>query len=155
MGATEAAAADGVFGARWPDQLADVDEARGHWAWRDVRYNAAALVDGHPDLAVMLHATSVEHVQSSADHAHIGLVYNALHPGVRWVRVNPDAAYTAGVAPELPDNDANALLPSDLTPWLVPEASSNDTRITAAGLYELTDRTHFGRWEANLTATLH
>ena len=103
----------------------------------------------------MQHATSVDHVQSSLDHAHVALVYESLRlGGSRWVRINPDAAYTAGIAAGLPDNDANAPLPSDITSWLVPESSSNDTKIVQAGLYELTDRTRFGRWAANLRSTL-
>lgn len=155
MSATEAASTNGVFGARWPASIATVAEARAHWAWRDVRNNLADLLSAHPGLAVMLHATSEDHAQSSPDHAHVALVYNTLQlGGARWVRINPDAAYTASVAASLPDNDANAPLPSDLTSWLIPEASSNDTKIVQAGLYELTDRTRFGRWDANLGSTV-
>lgn len=125
-----------------------------HWAWRDVRQNLASLVAGHPTLAVMLHATTTDHVQSSADHAHVALVYATLTiDGARWVRLNPDAAYTASVASGLPDNDANVPLAGDITASLVPEALSNDTKIAHAGLYELTDRTRFVRWDANLSST--
>jgi hypothetical protein len=155
MSATEAAASSGAFGAAWPDTIATVDEAREHWVWRDVRANLADLVTGHPGLAVMLHGTTEDHVQTSPDHAHLGLVYNSLlFGGARWVRLNPDAAYTASVAASLPDNNANAPLPVDISAALIPEASSNDNAIVHAGIYELADRTRYGRWDTNLTSAL-
>lgn len=151
VAATEAAAAAGVFGSAWPDSVATPDQAAEYWGTRDARYHFAAMVAGHPSLAAIIHATSTDHVQTSADHAHVALAYNALHlGGARFVRMNPDRAYTESFASGLPDNSANADLPSDFSSWLVPESSIPDPLVINAAILELVDRTHAGRWEENV-----
>lgn len=155
VSATEAAAAGNIYGSRWPDTFATLDETRDYWAWRDIRWSGLAFVQHHRNVAVILHATEQDHAQSAADHPHVALVYNGFQfGGVRFIRINPDRAYTAAVTGNLPDNPANASLPSDFSSWLIPEASSNDTLVVYAGIYELSDRVRANRWDANLDAVL-
>lgn len=153
--ATAAAIAAGAFGSQYPSTIATLEESQNFWDARDVRASISRLIAAHPTLAAILHATEQDHVQSAADHPHVALVYNALQlGGFRWVRINPDAAYTAATAATLPDNDANAALPSNYSTWLVPEVSAADTRIVNAAIHELADRTRANRWDVNLASVI-
>lgn len=155
LSAVEAAASGNVFGSTWSSAVATLDEAREFWAWRDARSNLAALLQHHGSIAAILHATETDHAQSAADHPHVALVYNTFQiGGLRWVRMNPDRAYTQGIAANLPDNPANSALPSDFSSWRIPEASSSDTLIVNAAIHELSDRVRAGRWDANLDGVL-
>jgi len=151
LGATQAAAAAGAFGSSWPATVATSEQAAEYWSVRDARYQMAALVASHPSLAVITHATSVDHVQTAEDHPHVALAYNALRlGGARWVRMNPDRAHTQSIGSGFPDNEANAALPSDFSSWLMPEESTNDPLVINAAILELTDRVHNNDWSPNL-----
>jgi hypothetical protein len=152
LSAIETAVATNLFGSGWSDAVATLDETRDFWAWRDARWNLATLIDHHRSLAAILHVTEQDHAQSAADHPHVALVYNALVTGgLRFARINPDAAYTVGIGANLPDTVANAFLPSDFGSWLVPEASAKDTLIVNAAIYELADRVRANKWDVNLS----
>jgi hypothetical protein len=77
--------------------------------------------------------------------------------GMKWVRLNPDAAYVQAVmggAAQAVDNDANIPVNySNIVGMLEPEAVPDAITHAAAAL-ELSDRVYTDNWQANLDGPL-
>lgn len=124
---------------------ADADTADAWWAERDAARAAPGLVAAHPDLPVLLVASTEDHIQSLVDHPHVyglgealqsaGAAWTRLNPGSRWLRGSPDNAPDAPLrlgegAPGLLDEETEGPLPGTL----------------AAAVRELADRQADGDW---------
>lgn len=155
--ALEAAAARGLLDP-WPADVATLDEARAFWPLRDMsRYYRAALA-GNPDLRVIVIGSVEDHVQGTPDYPHLVLQYQGWQEGgIRWVRLNPDAAYVAALAPGIqgaPDNPAGVgVVHGGIFDLLAPENVA-DPILQLAAVLELSDRTLTGDLTPNLSSPL-
>ncbi len=96
-----------------------------------------------------------DHVQRTPDSAHIVLQYRGWQEaGVRWIRLNPDAACVLAVAPGVrgqPDNDANAAATCANIARFLPSEGVPDPVLQLAAVVELSDRVVAGNWTPNLS----
>ncbi len=159
---TRAALEKKVFGGQWPSHIATVKQTEEAWRIRDGVSNIPDAVRNLPQLAVIVFAGEIDHVQRTADHRHILLQYGGWQQaGARWARLNPDAGYVAMVlgrkAADAPQNPAGAnfdrqsirkaLMPEP------PEGPSDPEALTAAAC-ELADRTNKNDWRPVLDRVL-
>lgn len=154
--ALAAVVARGLLGA-WPADVATLEEAQRFWQIRDMsRYYRAALA-GNPDLRVVIIGSVEDHVQRTADHAHIVLQYAGWQEAGAWVRLNPDASYVLALGPELrglSDSDANASVTYANVSRLLAREGIPDPILQLAAVIELSDRVLIGCWNPDLVAPL-
>ncbi len=155
--ALEAAVVHGLF-VPWPAGVATLDEARSFWAIRDMSRHYRTALEANPDLRVIVVGSAEDHVQRTPDSAHIVLQYQGWQEaGVRWIRLNPDAAYVLAVAPGVrgqSDNDANAAATyANIARFLASEGVP-DPVLQLAAVVELSDRVVAGNWTPNLSGPL-
>jgi hypothetical protein len=159
---TRAAIQRKVFGSEWPAHIASLRQTEEAWRIRDGVSQIPDAVKHLPDLAVLVFAGDVDHVQSTADHRHILLQYGDWRKaGARWTRLNPDAAYTSMVlgrpAPGAPQNPAGAAFDrTDIRKAVMPEppAGPSDPEALAAAACELADRVRKNDWRPVLGSLL-
>ncbi len=155
--ALEAALARGLF-EPWPEDVATLEEARGFWSIRDMsRYYDEAIAK-RPELRAIVIGSVEDHVQGTPDYPHIVLHYRGwMEAGIRWIRLNPDAAYVQAVlgrAVRAADNDANTPITyEDIAGSLEPETIP-DPIVQVAAVLELADRVYFDVWLPDLDRVL-
>ena len=159
---TKAAAEKKVFGSQWPAHIATLKQTEEPWRIRDGVSNIASAVKNLPELAVIVFAGAVDHVQATADHRHILLQYGGFQQaGARWVRLNPDPSYVdlvLGRKPAgAPRNPAGAKFDRQSIRQAVmpepPDGPSDQEALTAAAC-ELAGRTKKGEWRPALDDVL-
>jgi hypothetical protein len=159
---TRAAIDRKVFAGAWPPHIADLAQARAAWKVRDGVSWIGAAVKNLPDLAVIVFAAEIDHVQDTADHRHILLQYGGFRDaGVKWIRLNPDPRYVAHVLGRpvvgAPDNHAGAPFDRQSIPKAVmpePPRGPTDPEAVVASACELADRTRKSDWKPSLGAVL-
>lgn len=146
----------------WPADLATPDEAARDWNFRQSTNQYIDLPTTLPGLRVMLVFAQVDHAQVALDKPHIHQAYQGFRfEAGLWVRLNPDRAYVQSLIPtagdEFPDNPANTQ-PEDWTQigtYAYPGQEVGGNLVPLAGVAEMADRTHFGRWDENLGQVLY
>jgi hypothetical protein len=160
---TRAARAQKVIPGAWPAHIATLEQTEPFTTLRDGVSHAANIVKHIPQLAVTIFASEEDHVQATADHRHILAQYHAFQAAkVKWIRLNPDAAYTEWAMARKPSkiiqNPAGAKFDRrSIRTAVEPEprdGGPNDFQGTAAAACELADRTHKNVWTASLDAVL-
>ncbi|MEW6217012.1 MAG: hypothetical protein AB1543_04970, partial [Candidatus Bipolaricaulota bacterium] len=155
--ALEAAVVHGLF-VPWPAGVATLDEARSFWAIRDMSRHYRTALEANPDLRVIVVGSAEDHVQRTPDFAHFVLQYQGWQEaGVRWIRLNPDAAYVLAVAPGVrgqSDNDANAAATYANIACFLASEGVPDPVLQLAAVVELSDRVVAGNWTPNLSGPL-
>lgn len=155
--ALEAATALGLLDP-WPEGVATLEEAREFWRIRDMSRYYDDVIAKLPRLRAIVLGSRDDHVQETPDYPHIVLQYQGWQEaGMEWVRLNPDAAYIAGLmgrAVPVVDNDANTVVDyTNIVALLEPEVVS-DPLLQLAAVLELSDRTDQGSWEVELDRPL-
>jgi hypothetical protein len=159
---TRAAIEKKVFPSQWPAHIATLKQTAEAWRIRDGMSNIPGAVKNVPELAVIVFAGDIDHVQSTADHRHILLQYGGWQQaGARWTRLNPDTSYVEMVlgrkAAGAPQNPAGAKFDRRNIRQAVmpepPEGPSDPEALTAAAC-ELADRTRKNEWRPTLDAVL-
>jgi hypothetical protein len=116
-----------------------------------------------PGLAVIVEASTEDHIQTAADHPHVRIQYDAFrNAGVRWIRLNPDSHYVEWVVgrPSLRvvQNQAGKTFErSAIVPALEPspaEGGPAATEAIAAAACELADRVQTETWSPALLGVL-
>jgi hypothetical protein len=146
----------------WPPDLATPQEAARDWPARQSPASYASLRSSVPDLKVMLVFALQDHIQVAQDKPHIHQAFQGLRfEAGLWVRLNPDRAYVQARVPgagmDYPDNPANTQ-PSDWTQvgaYAYPGQGTAAWQVPLAAAAEMSDRSHFGRWDENLGQTLY
>lgn len=147
----------------WPAHLATPAEAAADWPYRTSVRNYPLLATTVPDLKVMLYFGARDHVQAAPDKPHIHQAYQGFREGAHlWVRLNPDDAYIAAVAPGLPlaaftDNTANTQ-PVDwhhAAAWGHPDLPDARRAVACASVAEMADRVRADEWRDDLEGVLH
>jgi hypothetical protein len=146
----------------WPGDLASPDEAARDWTFRQSTNQYIDLRTTLPDLRVMLVFAQVDHAQVALDKPHVHQAYQGFRfEAGLWVRLNPDRVYVQSLIPtagdEFPDNPANTQ-PEDWTKigtYAYPGQGSAGNLVPLAGVAEMADRAHFGRWDENLGQVLY
>jgi len=160
---TRAARAQKAIPGAWPAHIATLEQTEPFTTLRDGVSHVPNIVRHFPRLAVSIFATEEDHVQATADHRHILSQYNAFQAaGVKWIRLNPDAAYTEWAMGRKPSrtiqNPAGAKFDRrSIRAAMEPEprdGGPNDFQGTAAAACELADRTHKNAWSPTLEAVL-
>lgn len=156
---TALAEKQGLFGGVWPEHIANLDQAEEFLDIRDGETQVPQAVRNSPELAVIIWASEVDHVQRTEDHRHIRVQYDAfLDAGVRWARVNPDASYLQWVMgrtpPRVVQNPAGKRFDS-MTIRQATEAGGFYEAGLAAAACELADRTQRGEWSPLLQEVLY
>lgn len=136
-----------------PSWLASVADTQQFWDERDAGSGGPmgqyrAVVSSHPDLAVVVLGSSTDHGQPRlTDHPLQVMQYLGWRQsGVRWVRFNPDAAYTVRAGATHAEAAPNADLDVDaIVAALAPDTL--DRQLMDIALEEMADRTHAARWE--------
>ncbi|NOX44356.1 MAG: hypothetical protein GXO72_01270 [Caldiserica bacterium] len=157
IAALEAAVERGLI-EPWPDDIATPDEARAYWAIRDMSRYYDKAMGNLPGLVAIVIGSVRDHVQATPDYLHILLQYSGWRDaGMRWIRLNPDAAYVGLLFPRpAPAADNPAGVPvscEDIVGMLEPEGIP-DPIVTAAAALELSDRIYFGIWTPDLEVPL-
>ena len=155
--AREAAAAANLS---MPDR-ADLETTKEFWEWRAAPRKMNSAITHYPNLAAIVGGSEEDHVLTgAADHPHItGMIHAMQAAGIRWSRLNPDAAYATHVAlsPEdFADLDANLPLTVGEAVTLEPSTAQggHGTDYLTASVLELLDRAHTNEWSNNLDAVL-
>lgn len=151
----------------WPADLATPQEAEQAWQFRQPveRFNEIDRLQ-RANFKVMLLFAEQDHAQPAPDKPHIHQAFQGFRfiaqpktTNLRWVRMNPDRAYTRlfipGAGLEYPDNPANTepLDWANLEGWAYP--SESRSIMALAAIAEMADRAHTGRWEPNLGSDLY
>ncbi|MBI5709714.1 MAG: hypothetical protein HZC42_05315 [Candidatus Eisenbacteria bacterium] len=153
-----AAARDrGLFGASWPAQIATAEMAQAYWDPRDATKHYALLGAARPDFAAMLVYRKGDHVQAEDDHAHIRQAYDGFRNHGMWCRLNPDSSYYAVQAPPpagYVETPANAVVAgADMKAHAEPNTVDLNS-FDVAGVCEMSDRVHYGVWDADLRSII-
>ncbi len=146
----------------WPPDLATPEEAARDWPFRQSPGRYIDLRTKMPDLEVMLVFAQVDHVQVAQDKPAIHQAFQGFRFEARlWVRLNPDRAYVQSLMPtageDFPDNPANTQ-PEDwmqVGTYAYPGQGSAARLVPLAAVAEMSDRTHYGRWDENLGQVLY
>mgnify|MGYP005836427865 CR=1 FL=1 len=148
-----------------PAHIPSLGEAREFWSWRDAVASIPAAVKNLPELAVIVYANELDHVQADPAHSHIlEQVEGFRKAGARFIRLNPDRAYVEAMVPRGPgrtgqgsfaDNPAgkefhrrnilSGLEPADLPQGVYMQAA----------VCELADRTQARNWAPDLAGRLY
>jgi hypothetical protein len=160
---TRAARAQNVFGAEWPAHIASVQQTQKFFAVQDGISHIHQVHKNIPDLAVIVEASTEDHIQTAADHPHVRIQYDAFrNAGVRWIRLNPDSHYVEWMVgrPSLRvvQNQAGKTFErSAIVPALEPspaEGGPASTEAIAAAACELADRVQTETWSPALLGVL-
>jgi hypothetical protein len=156
---TGLAAKRGLFGDDWPQHIANLEQVEEFLDIRDGETQVPQAVRNSPELAVIVWASEVDHVQRTADHRHIRVQYDAfLDAGGRWARLNPDASYLKWVMGETPSrvvqNPAGTRFDSGAIRQAT-EPSGIYEEGLAAAVCELADRTQQREWSPLLHEVLY
>lgn len=140
--------------------LADSAHASAFWQEREAPQHVQAAVERFPDLAVVVAATETDHAQAGlVDAPHItGMLAALTAGGVRWHRLNPDAAYAVletGAADANAEHPANTVFSVSDRPVLMPESVGAGRGLLTASVLEIMDRSHEDQWEADLQQVLY
>lgn len=156
-GLLAAARSNGLFGASWPAQAPSPEQAQSYWDLRDATLHYAPLGAARPDFAAMLLYRKGDHVQAEDDHAHVRQAYDGFRNHGMWCRLNPDSSYYALLAAPPADyveTPANAVVAgADMKAQGEPN-TVNLNSFSAAGVCEMSDRVHYGVWNADLHGTI-
>ena len=155
--ALEAAVARGLL-EPWPEDVATLEETREFWSIRDMsRYYDEAIAK-RPELRVIVIGSVEDHVQGTPDYPHIVLHYRGWREaGIRWIRLNPDAAYVQAVlgrAVQAADNDANTPITYENIAGSLEPETIPDPIVQVAAVLELADRLRFNDWAPDLKRVL-
>jgi len=146
----------------WPTDLATPEEAARDWPFRQSTGRYIDLRSSMPDLKVMLVFAQDDHEQVVLDKPHIHQAFQGFRfEAGLWVRLNPDRAYVQSLIPtagmDFPDNPANTQ-PADwmqIGTYAYPGQGPAVRLVPLAAVAEMADRTHFGRWDENLSQVLY
>lgn len=163
-------------------KIADPSATDAFWEERDMsRHTASAVAKiGSLEGAIMV-ATAEDHVQNVPGHPHVVVNYWGWSD-LKFVRVNPDAAYVMATAPTpragsgasgtMPPGTVHSVGgPADAAKLAPPDTAANievdfenidsmvepegaDAAYTLAAIVELADRVHFDVWQPNLGSVL-
>lgn len=156
---TALAAKQKLFGDDWPPHIANLDQVREFLDVRDGETQVPQAVRNSPQLAVVIWASEVDHVQRTEDHRHIRVQYDAfLEAGVRWARVNPDVSYLRWVLGRTPPRVVQNPAGKRFDGRTIRQATEPDGLFAegmAAAACELADRTQRGEWSPILKDVLY
>ncbi len=141
-----------------PAWLAPPSAVAGYWPMVDGSLRIAEAHANFPDLLVLHVGTQTDHAQDQPDYPHArSNVLGWITAGHAFVRLNPDAAYTALLTGEdpsnFPDNDANEPVAWPGTDLLMLPDSADQFAAPAA-ILELSDRYATANTDVNLTDVL-
>jgi hypothetical protein len=146
----------------WPADLATPEEAARDWPFRESTSRYVDLRTMMPDLKVMLVFAQDDHIQVAKDKPHIHQAFQGFRfEAGLWVRLNPDRAYVQSLIPtageDFPDNPANTQPENwmEIGPYAYPGQGTEGRLVPLAGVAEMSDRAHFGRWDENLGQVLY
>ena len=125
--------------------VGDLDTVTAFWDEREAATLATAAVQNHPDLAVILLGSEVDHVLTGlSDHPHVfGLGEALQRANARWTRLNPGKDWTGYSSENDPDAPFALAAPVG---WLTPEEGASLEANLAAGVREISDRTDSDSW---------
>ncbi len=132
--------------------FATYEESIAYFRERDGSLYVKQLVEAHPELAVTIFGSNLDHLQRQADHPHIAMLYNTfLQYKPKFLRLNPSAAYVGAVTYMKPstfvDNRANMSIDSDtIDQYLEPEGLVPDYAFMEGAVAELADRVRTNKW---------
>jgi dienelactone hydrolase len=152
------AAEQDLFRDQWPQHIAAPEDVEEFLDIRDGETQVPEAVRNSPELAVIVWASEVDHVQRTEDHRHIRVQYEAfLDAGVRWARLNPDANYLRWVTGTLPpgvvQNPAGERFDTRTIGGATEPSGFYGQGLVAAAC-ELADRTERGEWSSTLQEVL-
>ncbi|MFT4978338.1 MAG: hypothetical protein ACI8S6_004246 [Myxococcota bacterium] len=129
------------------------------WSEREAPQAMAGAIERFAELATIVSATEVDHAQASLEGSPhvIGMMAAAVAAGVRWHRLNPDAAYAVletGDPGSIAEYDANTAFMLDSEPALMPESAGAGRGLSTAAAVEILDRAHEKNWSSNLEMVL-
>lgn len=125
--------------------VADLATVTNFWAERDASALAATAIALHPDLAIILLASEIDHVLDGlGDHPHVfGLGEALQNAGARWTRLNPGVEWSG----HTDENEVNAPLRlSAASAWLTPEVGAALEAELSAAVREISDRKNADLW---------
>ena len=144
------------------DGIANLSEANEFWLLRDMsRHFENAKTHLKTLKGAIIFSSKRDHVQFTPDYPHTYVNYIGWS-GLKFVRLNPDAAYVryafsmigvnvTGI--DFADNDANMSVNLSTMPSLMePEigCKNEDAIYVTAAVAEMADRVHYNMWEKNL-----
>jgi hypothetical protein len=120
------------------------------FAWRDASQLADEAVENHPDLAVIVTGSALDHGDTLPGHPQVVGLGSAFLRSGAWVRLLGDKAYT-GLIPEIPAGEG-----LDLADWgpLYPGVPNRPSYLLSHAARELVDRTLTHSWEPDLESAL-
>jgi hypothetical protein len=149
----------------WPGDLATPAEAERDWPFRQTlpsHFYEMNAQNPDLDIKVMLVFGQEDPYQVAIDKPHVHQLFQGFRFIARqWVRLNPDRSYAEQLlqrsALDFPDNPANTQ-PDDwleIASFAYPGQGQVNQRMQLAGVAEMADRLHTGRWDENVGQTFY
>lgn len=143
-----------------PLPFASYEESLAYFSERDGSLHIKDVIRQHPDLAITVFGSHLDHLQRQSDHPHIAMLYNTiLENKPKFVRLNPSSVYVGIVSYMKPstfaENKPNFSIDADtIDQHLEPEGLLPDYVYMDAAIAELADRFYTSKWAKILEAPL-